>query len=123
LKPGMTANVSIMIAHKDDALQIKNAALRYRPADATPMPGPAKPASPAGAKPAGGRERKSDRTVYILSGNRPKPVQIKTGISDGVVTEVLEGLKENDQVVVAELSAGRASASSTNPFAPARRFP
>src|SRR5881397_3453319 len=37
LKPGMTANVSIVIAHKDDALQIKNAALRYRPPDATPV--------------------------------------------------------------------------------------
>src|SRR5246127_697568 len=37
LKPGMTANVSIVIAHKDDVLQIKNAALRYRPPDATPV--------------------------------------------------------------------------------------
>src|SRR6058998_2787120 len=35
LKPGMTANVSIIVAHKDNVLQIKNAALRYRPADAT----------------------------------------------------------------------------------------
>src|ERR1043166_3284695 len=35
LKPGMTANVSIIAAHKDDVLQIKNAALRYRPPDAT----------------------------------------------------------------------------------------
>src|SRR5438094_4524757 len=35
LKPGMTANVSIIIAHKDNALQIKNATLRYRPSDAT----------------------------------------------------------------------------------------
>src|SRR5436309_3215741 len=30
LKPGMTANVSIVVAHKDNVLQIKNAALRYR---------------------------------------------------------------------------------------------
>src|SRR2546428_9843129 len=36
LKPGMTANVSIIVAHKDNVLQIKNAALRYHPADATP---------------------------------------------------------------------------------------
>src|SRR3989449_2693928 len=36
LKPRMTANVSIIVAHKDDVLQIKNAALRYRPPDATP---------------------------------------------------------------------------------------
>src|SRR5213082_3851685 len=33
LKPGMTANVSIVIAHRDDVLQIKNAALRYRPTE------------------------------------------------------------------------------------------
>src|SRR3981081_3674217 len=35
LKPGMTANVSIMIVHRDNVLQIKNAALRYRPPEAT----------------------------------------------------------------------------------------
>src|SRR5213595_3289281 len=34
LKPGMTANVSIVSAHRDEALQIKNAALRYRPTEA-----------------------------------------------------------------------------------------
>ncbi len=31
LKPGMTANVSVMIAHKGGVLRIPNAALRYRP--------------------------------------------------------------------------------------------
>jgi HlyD family secretion protein len=31
LKPGMTANVSVVIAHKDGLLRIPNAALRYRP--------------------------------------------------------------------------------------------
>ena len=31
LKPGMTANVSVMIAHKDGVLRIPNAVLRYRP--------------------------------------------------------------------------------------------
>ena len=31
LKPGMTANVSIVAAHKDDVVKIANAALRYRP--------------------------------------------------------------------------------------------
>src|SRR5947208_9671194 len=34
LKPGMTANVSIIIAHKDNVLQLKNAALRFRPPEA-----------------------------------------------------------------------------------------
>src|SRR5438128_3738705 len=36
LKPGMTANVSIVVAYRDDVLQVKNAALRYRPPDAMP---------------------------------------------------------------------------------------
>src|SRR5437667_5776113 len=31
LKPGMTANVSIIIAHKDNALRVPNAALRFHP--------------------------------------------------------------------------------------------
>jgi HlyD family secretion protein len=123
LKPGMTANVSIVVAHKDDVLQIKNAALRYRPASATPTE--TRTTSSRGGRPSGGRERKSERTIYILSGNQPRPVQIKTGISDGIVTEVIEGLKEGDQVVTAELTSTSTVASPpANPFGGGpRRFP
>ena len=126
LKPGMTANVSVKIAHRDDALQIKNAALRYRPADATPAATrPPTPAVPGSPRPGGARERRgSERTVYVLLGSRPRPTQIKTGISDGVVTEVLEGLKEGDRVVTAELNAAASSFSpASNPFGGPRRFP
>ena len=131
LKPGMTANVSIVIAHKDDVLQLKNAALRFRPADAAPeakssaAPAARPGGSPGGARPSGGREKRGgDRTVYVLAGNRPKPVQIKTGISDGIVTEVATGLKEGDQVITAELNSATASASApANPFSGPRRFP
>jgi HlyD family secretion protein len=133
LKPGMTANVSIIVAQKDNVLQIKNAALRYRPAEASAEISSAKIASagstsrtPGGAQHGAGRERRpSERTVYVLSGGRPKPVQIKTGISDGVVTEVIEGLKEGDRVVTAELaSKSPATSPPPNPFSGgARRFP
>jgi HlyD family secretion protein len=130
LKPGMTANVSIVIAQRDNVLQIKNAALRYRPADATPTESkpPTSPAArAAGSRPAGARERRSsERTIYILSGGRPKPVQIKTGISDGIVTEVVDGLKEGDRVVTAELTTAAAGSASPppNPFGGGqRRFP
>src|SRR5213596_204573 len=134
LKPGMTANVSIVVAHKDNVLQIKNAALRYRPAEAASgqMTGPragsneSKPRTPTGAQRGAGRERgTSARTVYLLSGGRPQPVQIKTGISDGIVTEVIEGLKEGDRVVTAELSSkSPAGSPPANPFSGGpRRFP
>src|SRR5213596_3305261 len=134
LKPGMTANVSIVVAHKDDVFQIKNAALRYRAAEAASgqMTGPragsneSKPRTPTGAQRGAGRERgTSARTVYLLSGGRPQPVQIKTGISDGIVTEVIEGLKEGDRVVTAELSSkSPAGSPPANPFSGGpRRFP
>jgi len=126
LKPGMTANVSIVVAHKDNVLQIKNAALRYRPAEATPGEIRSRSPAPAGTRGSTGRERRtSERTVYVLSGGRPQPVQIKTGISDGIVTEVIEGLKEGDRVITAESSSKSPAASpSTNPFSGGpRRFP
>src|SRR5881392_1865871 len=76
LKPGMTANVSIIIARKDDVLQLKNAALRYRPAEAGPQSSQ-NTASQGGSRPPGAmrqgmgrREQKtSERTVYVLSGS------------------------------------------------------
>src|SRR5216117_1604879 len=126
LKPGMTANVSIVVAHKDNVLQIKNAALRYRPAEATPGEIRSRSPAPAGTRGSTGRERRtSERTVYVLSVGRPQPVQIKTGISDGVVTEVIEGLKEGDRVVTAELSSkSPAGSPPANPFSGGpRRFP
>jgi HlyD family secretion protein len=148
LKPGMTANVSIIVAHKDDVLQLKNAALRYRPAEAAAAESGASSAKagaapgstssrsgggPGGSRPPGAmqkgsraRERRtSERTVYVLSGSQPKPAQIKTGISDGVVTEVVEGLKEGDRVVTAEMISSAARTSTpANPFGGGpRRFP
>jgi len=125
LKPGMTANVSIIIAHKDNVVQLKNAALRYRPPDAATAEQPKSTSSPSGQRPTGARERRAERTVYVLSYGRPNPVQIKTGISDGIMTEVTEGLKEGDRVVTAELSSPSASSSPpANPFSgQQRRFP
>src|SRR5207249_6289914 len=100
LKPGMTANVSIIIAHKDDVLKISNAALRYRPANA---PTPERPASGQNRSGAGGGgsvgPRATGRTVYVLRGGKAEPAQIKTGISDGTTAEALEGLGDNDRVI------------------------
>jgi HlyD family secretion protein len=121
LKPGMTANVSIIIDHRDDALQIKNAAFRYRPADSSPTPNPASSGKP-GPRGAGRDRPRNERTVYVLSGGKPKPVQIKIGISDGIVTEVTEGLKEGDPVVTAAVSAASPGQSpGANPFGGGRR--
>jgi len=117
LKPGMTANVSIVGAHRDSALKISNAALRFRPPDVTPAVGQRERRGRAS-------EALTERTVY-LPGSSPHPVQIKVGISDGIFTEVLDGLKEGDRVVTAMTGRPAPSAQqSNNPLAGSqqRRF-
>ncbi|MHB1037844.1 MAG: protein kinase domain-containing protein [Pirellulales bacterium] len=87
-KPGMTANLQIIVAQREDVLTIPNAALRFR------LPGSA--ANAARSKPG------SDRTVYVMRDDgrgQSEPVRIKTGISDGSFTEITEGLKEGERVV------------------------
>ena len=114
LKPGMTANVSIIVAHRDDTLKLANAALRFRP----PVTEESKVEAPAAKSPkksgSSGKKKdkqKSERTVYIQiqstgssTSNAPaavvlQPVLIKTGITDGSSIEVIDGLKEGDEVV------------------------
>ncbi len=53
LKPGMTANVSIVIAQRESVLRMPNAALRFKPPEPAAAPGAA-PAVAAGGPPAGG---------------------------------------------------------------------
>ena len=63
LKPGMTANVTIEVARKDNVLRVPSAALRFRPTEATltalgqdaKVLNQARPAGRAPAKPARGR--------------------------------------------------------------------
>lgn len=134
LKPGMTANVSIIVAERNDALKIPNAALRFRPPDTTAT-GTVARAQSGGGRPGGGggggnwggrkRERSPTRKVYILGADdKPKPVEIKTGITDGIATEVIEGeLKESDKVIISSNSRQATTQQPASPFGPGmRRF-
>jgi HlyD family secretion protein len=65
-------------------------------------------------------ERPVFHTVYVLSGTgnaaKLQAVQVKTGISDGISTEVLSGLNEGAQVVTGVVSAGIQAARPANPL-------
>ena len=83
LKPGMTAEVKIVISTKEDVLKIPTAALRFIP-----------PKSSAVAAEAG-------ENVWTLRQGKLLPVGIETGISDDFHTEVVNGpLSEGDPIVV-----------------------
>ena len=79
------------------------------------------PGGTPGGPPKPRPERAGPRTVYVLSGDsrRPQltPVKIKTGITDGVNTEVLDGLKEGDEIVTGLLATQSGPGSRpSNPF-------
>ena len=88
--------------------------------------GPGGDSGEGGRRPRG--ERQQTRTVYVLpkadpkepESLKPKPVQIKVGISDGISTEVVDGLEEGAQVVTGIITSDLASSSPgarpSNPF-------
>jgi HlyD family secretion protein len=138
LRPGMTANVSIITAQQNNALRVPNAALRFRPPDApmTNAPSVAFGTVP-GATPGGGGQHGSGpakpkgsrfmRTVYMLAdsalgGKSPTPVQVRIGISDGVYTEIQDGLKEGDDVITGMNLPDAGQSGPSNPFGGRRGF-
>ncbi len=111
LKPGMTANVSVIVARKDDVLKVPNAALRFTPPKtertADGSPGTTIAQTDLGSKSArsvltGGNQAGLSKTLWKLgpSGD-PEAMPIQAGISDGSATELLGGeLQEGDAVIV-----------------------
>lgn len=82
LKPGMTANVIIVTAKKENPLRVSNGALRFR------MPG-----VPV--------DRKVTQVWVLDQAMHVRQTLITTGIADSLFTEIAEGvLKEGDQVIL-----------------------
>jgi HlyD family secretion protein len=105
LKPGMTANVSIIVAQKDDVLKAPNAALRFMPPKSDQVE--RRTADGQMIKGDGGRAIKTggmaaSRTVWKQAGNGELiAIPVQTGISDGVSTEILsDGIAEGEPVIV-----------------------
>jgi HlyD family secretion protein len=143
LKPGMTANVTFTYEDKTDVIRVPNIALRFRPPsellpNASSSSGQAAQAPNSGAGDARGGnrrrggaegERVSDsRTVWLLRGTTPAPKTIRVGVSDGTVTEMVEGdLKPGDLLLTglasdaSQSGAGRPAAGGAQ-AAPMRRL-
>jgi HlyD family secretion protein len=129
LKPGMTTNVTVVYAEKDDVLKVPNAALRFKPGPeffqqlrvaAMERDAGSGPARVAGRAPGearrpqlgrtadgspGALERTptpNEKTIWILRDSFPQAVSVLTGLSDGTVSEVVSGpLTEGDQTITA----------------------
>jgi HlyD family secretion protein len=107
LKPGMTANVTIQVKKFENILKIPNAAMRYRPAEKT------KESAGGGAA----RKESAGQRVYrVGKDGKPVAVRVKTGVSDGASSELLEGdLKEGDELITGDAPKGSSPAGDTPP--------
>lgn len=123
LLPYLTANVKFIQDQRKGVLSVPNAALRFLP-DASAIP---EKYHDELAKAAAMRTGK-ERILWVASGNSVRPVTVKLGLNDGVMTEILSGdLKEGDEIVSgiastqAITSKSGASGSPFIPKPPARR--
>ena len=81
LKPGMTANVSIITARHKNALCVPNFALKFTP-------------DPNGKK-------YKEQGIWLFAKNKLKRIAIKTGLSDDSYTEIItDKIKEGDLVAI-----------------------
>lgn len=131
LRPGMTANASVVTARRENVLRLPNSALRFRPAAGAAVPSSDAPSVDPGAnRPAGGEGRgppdgamrtgmkarpgtpsagttvAAARTIHVLDGQgilRAKSVSL--GVTDGTWTEVLgEDVSEGALIVTGVLT-------------------
>ncbi|HTY94191.1 MAG TPA: efflux RND transporter periplasmic adaptor subunit [Steroidobacteraceae bacterium] len=97
LFPGMTADVSILVLRHDGVLMVPNAALRYSPPETATFSVPP--------------PKKLDRAQQLAYQLQPDNVTlapriVRVGATDGVTTEILDGLSQGDRVVTATAAGG-----------------
>jgi HlyD family secretion protein len=139
LRPGMTANTTVVYADRQDVLKVPNAALRFRPTPEMLAALGRTSASPGrvagrdggagggggGAGRGGAGGNGPGRTLWVVLDGRPTPMPVTIGVSDGTFTEIASGaVSAGDAVLTGVESAptgGARPASPVAPGGPARR--
>ena len=148
LLPGMTATCTIVTQEITDAIAIPVKALKFTPADGTPMAEPPKgmrpphpesgdstsgdfpkgdfkkgdfpPMPPKSFKKRADGKKPSGNLVWVSIDGKAAPRPVKTGISDGVNIQILKGLSVGDSVVVSQETLGstKEKSAASSPFMP-----
>ena len=149
LLPGMTATCTIVTQEITDAVTIPVKALKFTPAEGTPMmdpkdmPRPQRPKTAEaggnfpppppgmgpGGTPATGAKKKHKKPklegnlVWININGKAAPRPVKIGLSDGVNVQILRGLNVGDSVITSQevISAkSNTKSEAKSPFMPQR---
>jgi len=117
LRPGMTATANITVQQVANVVLVPNSALRFSPPVAeerTASSGGSLltrlfPRPPRTSKPRDTADVKSKKQrVYVLHNGQPSIVQVTTGSTDGIRTEITDGdLAVGTEVVTDMISTGR----------------
>ncbi|MCR5069676.1 MAG: efflux RND transporter periplasmic adaptor subunit [Prevotella sp.] len=111
LKPGLTANVTIFTHETSNVLTVPTKALKFTPNEKMLT-------EEQSIQDCQGKDK-----VWILEGNVFKAIAVKTGTSNGTLTEIISGLKAG-QKVITEFKMGASDedegegANNNNPFMP-----
>ena len=88
LKPGLTANITVLIHEKENVLMMPLRALRFQPEEVDGEPVISKQPAAKGSK-----------SVWVQNAEGLACKNVRTGVSDGIYTEVLEGVNAGERVV------------------------
>lgn len=130
LMPGMTANITILIDEVKDVLKVPSLALKFEPpfnADNTGEKGFGKRNNNSGGwqgraqnpgNSAAGMKKTKKRgsVVWVLNGEKLKPVRVKEGLSDGTFTAVSGRIEEGMEVVTGMMQTATSANSTSAPF-------
>jgi HlyD family secretion protein len=101
LKPGMTANVAFVVEQKNNAVRLRNSALRFAPDPAMlariGVSAPAPLPTPSPQEPV-------RRTVWVLRDGKPVRVTVSTGVTDGTWTELLQGDVQPGDALITDMT-------------------
>jgi HlyD family secretion protein len=141
LLPYLTANVSFQVERHPDVLMVPNAALRWTPTpdEISPSYRETNGAGSNGAATSGSSRRQGQRssgaqgiataspqphafgTLWVKTGDGVRPIPVRTGLTDGIMTEVRspqlrEGLEVVSGIQMPQMASD--SEAGTNPFIP-----
>jgi HlyD family secretion protein len=106
LKPGMTANVTIVTARRDSVVRVPIEAIRFHPRSVARE----QPASGADTQLSG-----RSATVFVPDGSGVQPVSLTIGLSDGAWVQMVNGPLKPGDLVVTEETRNSASAQMRPP--------
>lgn len=112
LKPGLTANITIYTLEKNGILTVPSRALRFVPEGVQ-----------AGDKKSLAEEGELRKSVWIKEGSMLRETAVTTGIVNGGMTEIIQGLTVGNEVIVGMASGVSQSSvpeteGESSPFMP-----